>query len=656
MNSFPLKPLAIDAYRVATWPVRAAVKSSARRTGLMPVAILFYHRVADDHPNPWTIGQDAFRQQIGWLQDQFDIVSLEEAQRRIRSGFNNEPTLCITFDDGYADNSTFALPLLIQRQIPFTYFVTTTHIATGQTFAHDTERGTPLAPNSIETIKALADAGVEIGGHTRNHVDLGAIRNSDLLFDEVIAASNEMGQMIGRPIRYFAFPFGQPENLNTEVFSLARRHGFAGVCSAYGGWNEIGGDAFHLRRFHGDPEIATLKNWLTLDPRKRNRRADPPTGKLRVMFLITSMETGGAEVLLVSLMRGMDSDRFAPELACLKEKGELGEELTGEFPVHSRLIRHKFDASVLGRLSRLMKERRIDALVTVGAGDKMFWGRLAARRAGVPVILSALHSTGWPDDIGRLNRMLTPITDAFIAVARPHREYLIREKRLPESRVRLIPNGIDTERFVPDAEARRQWRHRLGICDDAPVCGIVAALRPEKNHELFLNVAREVLNSIPRAHFVVVGDGVERERLEELARKVDGGDCGSALFCERLHFTGTQRDVPGLLAAMDLFALTSHNEASPVSILEAMSCELPVVAPRVGSIDQAVIDGVTGYVVPPGSRAAHVDCWIQLMGSRELRRALGEAGRRHVVQYGSIATMTGGYMQLIEEVWRRKQL
>ena len=140
-------------------------------------------------------------------------------------------------------------------------------------------------------------------------------------------------------------------------------------------------------------------------------------GPLRVMFALTSMPVGGAETLLVNLIRRLDREQFLPELCCLKELGPLGEEMAEEVPTFSQLIGGKTDVRVLGRLAKLLAWRRIDALITVGAGDKMFWGRLAAWRAGVPVVASALHSTGWPDGVGRLNRLLTPITDAFIAVA-----------------------------------------------------------------------------------------------------------------------------------------------------------------------------------------------------------------------------------------------
>ena len=149
----------------------------------MPVSILFYHRVADDDPNPWTISCDGFKRQIDWLASHFDLVSLEEAQRRINSGFNDRPTVSITFDDGYADNTVFALPLLIKRQIPVTYFVTTKHTIEGTPFSHDVQNGRTLYPNSGETLRAMADAGVEIGGHTRNHPCLADIDDETVLFE-----------------------------------------------------------------------------------------------------------------------------------------------------------------------------------------------------------------------------------------------------------------------------------------------------------------------------------------------------------------------------------------------------------------------------------------------------------------------------------------
>ena len=368
---------------------------------------------------------------------------------------------------------------------------------------------------------------------------------------------------------------------------------------------------------------------------------------LRVMFLITSMPVGGAETLLVNMVRRMDRNRVEPLLGCMKEKGVLGEALAAEIPVFDHLISHKFDVAVVGRLARLFQTEKVDAVITVGAGDKMFWGRLAARRAGVPVILSALHSTGWPDGVGRLNRMLTGITDGFIAVARDHARYQVEQERFPKSKVFMIPNGIDTNRFKFCVAARSNWRSRYDIPAEAPVVGIVAALRSEKNHSQFVEAAAKVLQSRPDSHFVIAGEGPERELIES---KIAEHQIQS-----NFHLLGSVDDIPGVLSMVDVFSLTSHNEASPVSILEAMSCERPVVAPDVGSIHESVLEGETGFLVEAGNVDATADRWLRVIESSQLQQQMGSAGRQHVIANGSLASMTNGYMQLVEAIYANKQ-
>ncbi len=369
-------------------------------------------------------------------------------------------------------------------------------------------------------------------------------------------------------------------------------------------------------------------------------------GPLRVLFVITSMPVGGAETLLVNLIAGLDRERFEPHLCCMKEPGPLGEELQAKIPVYHHQLAGKYDFAVLGRLTRLMKEQRIDAVVTVGAGDKMFWGRLAAWRAGVPVVLSALHSTGWPDGVGRLNRLLTPITDGFIGVASEHGRHLCENERFPASKVHVIPNGVDVDRFRPQPDAGAAIRQELGIPTDAPVCGIVAALRPEKNHLLFLRAAALVKHDLPAAHFVITGEGPEREKIEAALRGNPLENC--------VHMTGNRSDIPQMLAAFDLFALTSRNEANPVSILEAMATGLPVVSTRVGSVAETVDHGVTGYLAPAGHADELAARWFKVLSNLDEGKRMGQLGRQVVVDGWSLAAMVRGYEELITSVYQQK--
>ncbi|HQU43362.1 MAG TPA: glycosyltransferase, partial [Pirellulales bacterium] len=330
-----------------------------------------------------------------------------------------------------------------------------------------------------------------------------------------------------------------------------------------------------------------------------------------------------------------------------KYLGPLGEVLAEEIPTFTGLLRHKYDLAVLGRLTQLLRRRQVDAVVTVGTGgDKMFWGRLAAWRAGVRVIASALHSTGLPDRVEWLNRRLAPITDAFIAVAGPHARYLAEREGCPESKVRVIPNGVDVERFRP-LSPDTALRSELGLPPAAPVAAIVAALRPEKNHELFLRSAAIVCRSRPDAQFLVIGDGARRAALQVLRDELG--------LNAHVHFLGTRSDISRLLSLVDVVMLTSHMEANPVSILEALSCGRPVVATRVGSIPETVHDGENGYLATPGDESALAARVTELFNDSALATRLGQAGRRTVVDRWSLEQMVSGYEELIEGIYAGKQ-
>jgi peptidoglycan/xylan/chitin deacetylase (PgdA/CDA1 family) len=271
-------------YYLATLPQRKRSAQSRAEAGQVPVIALFYHRVADEHPNDWTIGNDLFQAQVKWVRERFEIVSLLEAQRRIAAEENTRPTVTITFDDGYADNCDVALPWLLEHRIPFTYFVASGHVAANEPFEHDLRAGQPLPPNTPEQLKELSDAGVEIGAHTRSHADLGRVADEAKLFDEIVGSQRDLEAIIDRPVRYFAFPFGMPENLSTTAFRVAHEAGLWGVCSAYGDYNFPGDDSFHIQRIHGDPEWGRFRNWLTVDPRKLDRPKQFDPGDYRNRF------------------------------------------------------------------------------------------------------------------------------------------------------------------------------------------------------------------------------------------------------------------------------------------------------------------------------------------------------------------------------------
>jgi peptidoglycan/xylan/chitin deacetylase (PgdA/CDA1 family) len=271
------KQLLLSLYYEGSRPYRAAYRRRAAARGALPIVVLFYHRVADEQPTPWTVSNDLFRRQIDWLERRFDLISLEEAQRRIRERDSTRPAVAITFDDGYSENCRHALPLLVRRAIPCTYFTTLWNVQRGLPFAHDQVLGYEFPANTLDELRAMADAGIEIGSHCRHHDDLALIGDRQRLYDEVVVARRELGELVGHPVRYIAFPYGHYLNIRTDALAMAREAGYLGYCSGYGGYNLPGEDPFHLQRMHVDAGMIRLKNRATIDP----RRLEPPRFRTR---------------------------------------------------------------------------------------------------------------------------------------------------------------------------------------------------------------------------------------------------------------------------------------------------------------------------------------------------------------------------------------
>jgi peptidoglycan/xylan/chitin deacetylase (PgdA/CDA1 family) len=255
-------------YYYGSLPYRRWANRGAESRHLAAVMVFAYHRIADDQANPWTMPNRTFARQIAWLRRHLELVSLAEARRRIIAADN--PRLCgaITFDDGYAENCEEAIPLLLGERVPCTYFVTLQNVLTGTPFPHDEKRSDRFAPNTLSQLRSMAAAGIEIAAHSYTHADLGRVASRRELHREIVLAGQELEELLGRRVRYFAFPFGLRANLSQAAFAMAHEAGYEAACSAYGGYNYPGEDGFHLQRMPVDLCTVRLKNWATVDPRK----------------------------------------------------------------------------------------------------------------------------------------------------------------------------------------------------------------------------------------------------------------------------------------------------------------------------------------------------------------------------------------------------
>ena len=259
---------ALRARNVIAAPLRRSRIARMTEHLAAPMTILFYHRVADSHPNDWTISRNEFRRQVDYCRQHFELIDLAEVQRRVASADSPISAVSFTFDDGYAENCEFALPLLAEYGVPCTYFVATGNVRHQTPFPHDAAAGCPLPVNTVAQLREAAESGIEIGLHTRNHVDFSRVHDPREIRTEIIEAKDELEQMIGLPVRFFAFPYGLPEQLTQAAIEIVQEAGLRGFCSAFGGYNLVGQDAFHLRRAHGDPEWSRFQNWLSFDVSK----------------------------------------------------------------------------------------------------------------------------------------------------------------------------------------------------------------------------------------------------------------------------------------------------------------------------------------------------------------------------------------------------
>ena len=261
----------LQSYRLVTHRWRRRIRDELTRNRQLPAAILFYHRVADTDPNDWTIGRGDFDRHLDWIADHGRFATIGEIQQGQKAGQRAELQVAITFDDGYAENCDWALPRLLNRGVPCTYFVTVDQAARQYAFPHDVRRGRPLPVNNVEQIREFAQRGIEIGCHSWSHLDLGLPHDAATLRREIVDSRAALQDWTGQSIDFFAFPFGMPQNVSQAAIDAVCEAGYRGFVSAYGGWNWPGEDAFHLQRIHGDPGIVRLSNWLTLDPRKLRR-------------------------------------------------------------------------------------------------------------------------------------------------------------------------------------------------------------------------------------------------------------------------------------------------------------------------------------------------------------------------------------------------
>jgi glycosyltransferase involved in cell wall biosynthesis len=360
--------------------------------------------------------------------------------------------------------------------------------------------------------------------------------------------------------------------------------------------------------------------------------------RLKVLHIVTRLDLGGAQQNTLYTVEHLDSARYEAVLVC-GSGGLLDAEALAlsrrDPPVRVRFIDDLVreanpvrDLAALFQLERVIAEERPDVVHTHSSKAGIL-GRAAARLAGVPAVVHTFHGFGFHDRMRppvrafyvALERAAARWADRLVFVSKANMDVARREGLGRPEAWELIRSGVRLT-GLPARVDREAKRAELGVRLHKPLVVGVGNLKPQKNAEDFLAVAEEALRRVPEASFVFVGDGPLRARLE--ARALAKG------LSAKVRFVGWRRDVPELLAAADVFLLTSLWEGLPRALVEAMRTGLPCACYAVDGVNDLLVDGVNGFAVPAGDRARLVEGVARLLSEPDLRRRLGDAAAASV--------------------------
>lgn len=360
-----------------------------------------------------------------------------------------------------------------------------------------------------------------------------------------------------------------------------------------------------------------------------------------VVHIIDRLPPDGAERLLCELLR-YRSDEFRYHVLCLVEGGEF-EQIIRALGVPITILGKKpgVDLSMLFRLWRWLR-REQPAIVHTHLFTADTWGRIAAKLARVPGIFSTVHSVNsWQGRVHLLvDRVLAHLTTKLIACTQQVADKLVRVDGIAENKVIALANAVDLERFENVVPIDLQTA--FSIPANVPVIAVLGRLEAVKGQSYLLNCLRQLRDSNVSVCCLFVGDGPDRVALQEQVK--------AQMLNEDVFFAGFRRDVPQVLAAIDVLVIPSQWEGLPMALLEAMALARTVVAHDVGGIADVLRDGKDGFIVPPENPQALASALQTALLEPELRQAMGASARQRIEEKYSAKELSACYEALYRDV------
>ncbi|HEU0180194.1 MAG TPA: glycosyltransferase [Blastocatellia bacterium] len=376
------------------------------------------------------------------------------------------------------------------------------------------------------------------------------------------------------------------------------------------------------------------------------------TKRTSVLHLITSFEVGGTERQAVELLKRIDRRRFDARLAAIRLEGPLYQEVAALFPrVPQFPLTSFYNANTAKQLMRLrnwMISERVDILHAHDFYAGLL-GAAAARLAGVRVIACQRHlrlSDRRAHEWG--TRLTHRLAHRVLVNSEAIRDHLLAAGRVAPEKIVVIRNGLSdaAERGALDDSGRAKRRaallRELNLDEGAKLIGLVARLQPVKGHRYFIEAASRIAAVEPKAHFLLVGDGALRREIEEQAARLGAGD--------RVHLLGDRNDAALVPAGFDVAVLASLHEGLPNAVMEAMAAGAPVVATAVGGTTELILDGATGFLVPPADADALARRILDALRNPEWSARMAAQGRRRVLSQFGMRRMVESVEQLYDEL------
>lgn len=364
-------------------------------------------------------------------------------------------------------------------------------------------------------------------------------------------------------------------------------------------------------------------------------------GSIKLIQILTGLGIGGLENVVIELVSNLDRRRYE-SIVCSLDRNETRAGELEKMGIKIIYMDRKpgIDYFLPFRLAKVFKEEKIQIVHTHNS-TCYFYGILAAILAKIPILIHTEHGRNFPDKkiTMAINRLLSWKVDRIITVSNILRHLLNRYEKISLEKIQVVSNGINSKFFTNNYN-KAEIKKRFGFNQEDRLIGIVARLYPIKDHRCLFNAFCFLIKEFPEARLLVIGDGPERGRLEQLALdlKID----------KKIIFLGNRQDVPDLLSVLDIFVLSSQNEGMSLTLIEAMASSLPIVATNVGGNSELIKDGVNGTLVSSGNPLSLSQAIIQLLNDGPKARRMGNAGRRVFEELYTVNKMVRNYERIYE--------